>query len=242
MPGTIQDHDRTHDHARPGHRPARSAPPLHYVPLRERPLRRLPQLFAGLALYGFSLSLLVRSSLGLSSWSVLNEGLMLRTPLSFGAATAVVGAAVLLLWIPLRQRPTLGTAANVVVLAFASDLGLWLLPTDLSLPARCCLLVGGIVLNGFSVAVYVGARLGPGPRDGLMTGAAALTGRSLRLVRTLIELAVLGAGWLLGGSVGVGTVLYAVAVGPVAQFFLPYFAHRTERERGENPGLDLKSA
>ncbi|MFR9723100.1 YczE/YyaS/YitT family protein [Streptomyces sp. MS19] len=203
---------------------------LGYVRLGERPVRRLAQLLAGLALYGFSLSLLLRAALGANPWSVLYEGLALRTPLSFGAISAVVGVLVLLLWIPLRQRPTLGTVANIAVLAVASDLGLAVVPAGLGLPARACLLAGGVVLNGFAVAVYVGARFGPGPRDGLMTGAAA-TGRSVRRVRTLIEVAVLAAGWLLGGSVGAGTVLYALAVGPVVQFFLPWCAYRSAGER-----------
>ncbi|MEV1006165.1 hypothetical protein [Streptomyces sp. NPDC049881] len=204
---------------------------LGYVRLGERPVRRLAQLLAGLALYGFSLSLLLRAALGANPWSVLYEGLALRTPLSFGTISAVVGVLVLLLWIPLRQRPTLGTVANIAVLAVTSDLGLALVPADLGLGARACLLAGGVVLNGFAVAVYVGARFGPGPRDGLMTGAAAATGRSVRRVRTLIEVAVLAAGWLLGGSVGVGTVLYALAVGPVVQFFLPWCAYRSAGER-----------
>jgi uncharacterized membrane protein YczE len=206
-------------------------PPLTYVRLAERPLRRLPQLFIGLALYGFSLSVMVRASLGLSPWSVLNEGLEHHTSLSFGTITAVVGVLVLLLWIPLKQRPKFGTVANVIVIACSSDLGLSLIPQHLGLLTRVGLLVGGILLNGLSIAVYVGARLGPGPRDGLMTGASATTGRSIRLIRTLIELAVLAVGWMLGGSVGVGTVLYALTVGPITQFFMPRFAYRSATER-----------
>ncbi|WP_368396772.1 YitT family protein [Streptomyces sclerotialus] len=205
----------------------RGLPALTYCPLRERPVRRLPQLFAGLALYGFSLSVMVRASLGVNPWSVLYEGLAEHTSLSFGTISAVVGALVLVLWIPLRQRPTFGTFANVVVLACASDAGLRLLPEDLGLPARIGLLLGGILLNGLAVAVYVGARFGPGPRDGLMTGTAAVTGRSLRQVRTLMEITVLVAGALLGGTVGAGTVLYALAVGPVTQYCLPWFAYRS---------------
>ncbi|MFD7234823.1 YitT family protein [Streptomyces syringium] len=214
----------------PGPRTGR--PPLTYVALGERPLRRLPQLFIGLALYGFSLSLMVRSSLGVNPWSVLYEGLAGRTTLSFGTISAVLGVLVLLLWIPLEQRPTFGTVANIVVLACSSDVGLLLVPAHLGLPARIALLVGGVLLNGLSVAVYVGARFGPGPRDGLMTGVSAATGRSLRLVRTLMEIAVLAVGWLLGGSVGAGTALYAFAVGPTAQFFMPRFAYRSRCRDG----------
>ncbi|WP_159492370.1 YczE/YyaS/YitT family protein [Streptomyces nigrescens] len=205
--------------------------PLTYVPVGERPLRRLPQLLLGLALYGFSLSVMVRASLGVNPWSVLYEGLENYTSLSFGTISAVVGVLVLLLWIPLKQKPTLGTVANILVLAYSSDLGLSLIPQPLGLPTRAGLLVGGVLLNGLSVAVYVGARFGPGPRDGLMTGASAVTGRSIRLVRTVIEIAVLAVGGLLGGSVGVGTVLYALAVGPVTQFFLPWFAYRSTPAR-----------
>nr|WSX48090.1 hypothetical protein OG409_03475 [Streptomyces sp. NBC_00974] len=216
--------------ARPGARP--STPPLSYVRFGERPLRRLPQLFTGLALYGFSLSLMVRASLGLNPWSVLNDGLVRHTSLSFGTITALVGAVVLLLWIPLKQRPKFGTVANIVVLGFSSDLGLWLIPEELGLSTRIALLFGGILLNALSIAVYVGARFGPGPRDGLMTGASALTGRSIRFIRTSIEITVLGVGWLLGGTVGAGTVLYALAVGPVTQFFMPRFAYTSSTERG----------
>ncbi|WP_245719056.1 YczE/YyaS/YitT family protein [Micromonospora rhizosphaerae] len=212
-------------------------PPLTYVPLGERPLRRLPQLFIGLALYGFSLSLMVRASLGVNPWSVLYEGLEHHTSLSFGAISAVLGVLVLLLWIPLKQRPKFGTVANIIVLAYSSDLGLLLIPAHLGFPARVCLLVGGVLLNGLSVAVYVGARFGPGPRDGLMTGASAATGRSIRLIRTLMEITVLAVGWLLGGSVGVGTVLYALAVGPTTQFFMPWFAYRSTAEQAAEAAL-----
>ncbi|MFD9220066.1 YitT family protein [Streptomyces sp. NPDC060064] len=206
-------------------------PPLTYVPLGERPLRRLPQLFIGLALYGFSLAVMVRASLGVTPWTVLSEGLEHHTFQSFGTITAVVGVLVLLLWIPLKQRPKFGTVANIIVLAYSADLGLSLIPEHLGFPARVGLLVGGVLLNGLSVAVYVGARFGPGPRDGLMTGASAATGRSIRFIRTLIEITVLAVGWLLGGSVGVGTVLYALAVGPTTQFFMPWFAYRRTAER-----------
>lgn len=211
-------------------RPA-APPPIGPLPLGERPLVRLPRLFAGLALYGFSLALLVRAALGANPWSVLYEGLARHTALSFGAISAVLGVLVLLLWVPLRQRPTFGTLANIVVLACSSDLGLWLLPAEVGTAGRVGLLVAGVALNALAVAVYVGARCGPGPRDGLMTGLAARTGRSLRAVRTGIELTVLALGWLLGGSVGPGTVLYALAVGPLTQLALPWCAYRSATER-----------
>jgi uncharacterized membrane protein YczE len=199
---------------------------LRPLPVTTDPGRRLPQLVGGLVLYGVSMAMQVRSGLGLNPWDVLHDGLAEQTPLSFGVVTAVTGAVVLLLWIPLRQRPGLGTVANVVVIAVVVDLALALIEAPTGLPARIALLVAGVVLNGVATAAYVGARLGPGPRDGLMTGLAARTGWSLRLVRTGIEAAVLAAGWLLGGTVGIGTVLYALAIGPLAQAFLPFFAVR----------------
>ncbi len=197
---------------------------LRPIPVTRNPGRRLPQLLAGLALYAVSMAMQIRSGLGLNPWDVLHEGLTEQTPLSFGVITAITGAIVLLLWIPLRQRPGVGTVANVLVIAVIVDVALALLPAPDALAARIALLVSGVVLNGVATAAYVGARLGPGPRDGLMTGLSARTGRSVRLVRTCIEVVVLACGWLLGGTVGVGTVLYAVAIGPLTQAFLPLFA------------------
>jgi uncharacterized membrane protein YczE len=199
---------------------------LRQLPVTRNALRRLPQLMIGLALYGTSMAMQIRGALGLNPWDVLHEGLAAQTPLSFGVITAITGAVVLLLWIPLRQRPGIGTVANVVVIAVAVDVALAAIPTVTGFGPRIALMVGGIVLNGVATAAYVGARLGPGPRDGLMTGLAARTGWSLRLVRTGIEVVVLAVGWLLGGTVGVGTVLYAVAIGPLTQAFLPLLAVR----------------
>ena len=199
---------------------------LHPLPVILHPVRRIPQLLLGLALYGTSMAMQIRGALGLNPWDVLHEGLTAQTPLTFGLVTALTGIVVLLLWIPLRQRPGVGTVANVLVIAVAVDVALALLPAPTGLPAQIALMVGGIVLNGVATAAYVGARLGPGPRDGLMTGLAARTGWSLRLVRTGIEITVLAIGWLLGGTVGVGTVLYALAIGPLTQAFLPALAVR----------------
>jgi uncharacterized membrane protein YczE len=199
---------------------------LRPIPVTSNPGRRLPQLFLGLVLYAVSMAMQIRSGLGLNPWDVLHEGLTRQTPLSFGLITGITGAVVLLLWIPLRQRPGVGTVANVVVIAAVVDVALALLPAPDALVARIALLAGGVVLNGVATAAYVGARLGPGPRDGLMTGLSARTGRSVRLVRTCIEVAVLACGWLLGGTVGLGTVLYALAIGPLTQAFLPLFAVR----------------
>jgi uncharacterized membrane protein YczE len=192
--------------------------------LRDRLGRRLVQLFVGLVLYGVSMALMIESALGLDPWDVFHQGLAERTGLSFGTITIIVGAAVLLLWIPLRQRPGIGTVSNVVLIGLAVDAALALLAAPDALVARIAFLVSGIVLNGVATGLYIGARLGPGPRDGLMTGYVALRpGRSIRLVRTVIEVTVLAIGFLLGGTVGIGTVVYALAIGPLAHVFIPLF-------------------
>ena len=185
--------------------------------------RRVAQLMLGLVLYGLSLAMMVESHLGLDPWDVLHDGLTRWLPMSFGMVVIVVGAVVLLLWVPLRQKPGLGTLANVVVVGIASDAGLALLDRPDSPVVRSALLVGGLVLNAVAGALYIGAQLGPGPRDGLMTGLVRRTGRSVRFVRTSIEVTVLVVGVGLGGTVGLGTVLYALAIGPLLQLFLPLF-------------------
>ncbi|MEU2549904.1 hypothetical protein ABZ618_31530 [Streptomyces roseolus] len=186
--------------------------------------RRLVQLYAGLTLYGVSSALLVRAGLGMEPWNVLHQGLAGLTGLTIGLVSIVVGALVLLLWIPIRQRPGLGTVSNVFVIGLAMDGTLALLPDGHGLVVRGALMVLGIVLNGLATGLYIAARFGPGPRDGLMTGLHRVTGWSIRLTRTLIEVAVVTSGFLLGGSVGVGTLLYALSIGPLAQFFLRFFA------------------
>ncbi|ANW21169.1 hypothetical protein I3J09_24975 [Streptomyces clavuligerus] len=182
--------------------------------------RRLLQLYAGLVLYGFSSALLVRAGLGLEPWNVLHQGLSELTGLSIGLMTTLLGVVVLLAWIPLRQRPGLGTVSNVLVIGLAMDVSLALLPEVTGLAVRIPLMVAGVVLNGLATGLYIAARFGPGPRDGLMTGLHRLTGYSIRLVRTGLEVAVVASGFLLGGSVGVGTVVYALAIGPLAQLGL----------------------
>ncbi|MFD9097263.1 YitT family protein [Streptomyces collinus] len=184
----------------------------------------MTQLYAGLALYGASSALLVASGLGLEPWNVLHQGLAELTGLTIGVVSIVVGAGVLLLWIPLRQRPGLGTVSNVFVVGLAMDGTLTLLPDVHGLAVRVPLLVAGIVLNGAATGLYIAASYGPGPRDGLMTGLHRRTGRSLRLMRTAVEVTVVVTGFALGGTIGVGTLLYALSIGPLAQLFLRVFA------------------
>ncbi|MEU9824474.1 YczE/YyaS/YitT family protein [Micromonospora chersina] len=186
-------------------------------------LARLVRLVTGLALFGASVALMVRADLGLSSWDVLHQGVATRTGLPLGWIVNGVALLVLLLWFPLRQRPGVGTVANVALVGLALDAVLAVLPPPSALPTRIVLLLLGILLNGVATGLYLGARLGPGPRDGLMTGLAA-RGLPVGRVRTGIELAVLAVGWLLGGTVGPGTLLYALSIGPLAQFLIPRLA------------------
>lgn len=219
----------------------------HIMATQGRLARRLVQLYAGLALYGASSALLVRSGLGLEPWNVLHQGLAERTGLSIGVVLTLVGAAVLLAWIPLRQRPGLGTISNVLVIGMAMDATLALVPDAHGPAPRIALMVAGIVLNGAATGLYIAARFGPGPRDGLMTGLHQLTGVSIRLVRTGIELTVVATGFALGGTVGIGTLLYALAIGPLAQMFLRVFAVRqasggsTAVATGQPRGVILRS-
>jgi uncharacterized membrane protein YczE len=184
------------------------------------PFARGAALLLGLVGYGFSMAVMVRAGLGLDPWDVFHQGLAGRTGMTIGIASAVVGVAVLLAWIPLRNRPGIGTIANVIVIAVTVDAALAVLPTPSALPVRIAMMLGAVVLNAISTVLYIGAGLGPGPRDGLMTGLVARTGLSVRLVRTSIEATVLTVGWLLGGTVGVGTVVYAFGIGPLVQLVL----------------------
>ena len=184
--------------------------------------RRLVQLYAGLVLYGASASLIILSQLGNDPWDVLHQGLSLQTGIGTGIWVCIAGALVMLLWIPLRQKPGLGTLSNVIVVGLALELCLIAFEPAHDLATRWTLLLSGVLLNGVATGLYIGARFGPGPRDGLMTGLAA-RGMSLRAVRTGIELTVLAAGIALGGTFGVGTLIYALAIGPLAHVFVPAF-------------------
>ncbi|MEV7794022.1 hypothetical protein AB0O68_18850 [Streptomyces sp. NPDC087512] len=210
-------HEAVHYHHTGGHI-------LSTRPVHGHVARRLFQLYGGLALYGASSALLVRSGLGLEPWNVLHQGLSERTGLSMGVVLTIVGAGVLLLWIPLRQRPGLGTVSNVLVIGAAMDATLAVVPDAHGWTPRIAMMASGIVLNGAATGLYIAARFGPGPRDGLMTGLNRRTGLSVRLVRTVLEITVVATGFVLGGTVGVGTLLYALSIGPLAQVFLRVFA------------------
>lgn len=184
---------------------------------------RLPLLLVGLFLYGASMAMVLRATLGQIPWDVLHVGVSHHVPLSFGTIVVGISLLVLIPWIPLRQKPGLGTIGNALLIGPSADLVLSLTSPPEGLGWRVLLLLAGVVLNGMATGMYIGSQFGPGPRDGLMTGLARVTGGSLRLVRTGIEVTVVVIGWLLGGVVGVGTVLYAVAIGPLAQLFLPIF-------------------
>ena len=183
--------------------------------------RRLPQLYVGLVLYGVSLAMMVRADLGLAPWDVLHSGLAGIVPLTIGQVIVVMSFVVLLLWIPLREVPGLGTISNALVIGVALDAALALLDAPGALWLRTALLAGGVLLNGLATALYIGSQFGRGPRDGLMTGLHRRTGRSLRLVRTGLEVTVVLLGLLLGGVAGLGTVVYALAIGPLTQALLP---------------------
>jgi uncharacterized membrane protein YczE len=196
-------------------------PLLAPVPADER-LRRALQLLWGLLLYGLSAGLLIEAKLGIDPWDVLHQGVSHHTGISIGKVTIGVGVLVLLGWIPLKQRPGLGTIANAIVIGIAMDFALDLLPQPDDMAVRVVFMGLGVVLSGLATGLYIGAGMGPGPRDGLMTGIAA-RGHSIRVVRTGLEVTVLALGWILGGNVGVGTVTYALLIGPIAHVTIPAF-------------------
>lgn len=188
--------------------------------------RRLLQLYLGLIAYGVSMVMMLQARLGLMPWDVLHQGIALQGGWPMGRVAIAVGFAVLLAWIPIRQKPGIGTISNVIVIGLVFDATMALIGdalVDITLASRVALLIGGIVLNGLATASYIGAHFGPGPRDGLMTGLARRSGWSVRLIRTIIEGSVLLVGFLLGGALGLGTVAYAFVIGPLIQAMLPLF-------------------
>jgi uncharacterized membrane protein YczE len=203
------------------------------VPADRRPAR-LALLVAGLAAYGVSVGLMLRAGLGVMPWSVLDQGLSEALGLEVGTWSIIVGAVVLVLWLPLRARPGVGTLANVVLVGLSINATLAVLPAVHAVPAQVLLLAAGILLNGIATGAYIGAGLGPGPRDGLTTGIAA-RGHSVRVVRTTVEVLVLAVGWLLGGTVGIGTLLYAVCIGPLMHRTLPALRLREKAAPSDCP-------
>nr|WP_210415847.1 hypothetical protein [Humibacter ginsenosidimutans] len=200
-------------------------------PLFSRPATRswrMAQLLVGLFLYGIAIATMMQASIGIEPWDVLAQGIMLRTGIPFGLVTNLIGALVLLLWIPLRQRPGIGTVLNVLLIGPSAQFGLWAIPEPGALWGRILLFAGGLVLIAIASGLYIGAQHGPGPRDGLMTGLHARTGRPIWLVRTAIEASVLLIGWLLGGNVGWGTLAVVVFIGPLVHVTIPLFALRVE--------------
>jgi uncharacterized membrane protein YczE len=183
--------------------------------------RRILQLLAGLFLYGIAIAMMVRAGIGVAPWDVLTQGLSRQTGISFGVLTVVIGAVVLLLWIPIRQKPGVGTVLNVLLIGPAADVGLAWIPQQHEPVLQGLLFAAGLALLAVATGLYIGARLGPGPRDGLMTGIHNRYGWKLWIVRTGIEVTVLAVGWLLGGQVGIGTLAFALLVGPMVGVTLP---------------------
>ena len=202
---------------------------------REQPGRRVGQLAAGLLLYGISEAMQLLPAVGVGPWDVLTTGLSRLTGISLGTLIVIIGGVVLLLWIPLRQRPGLGTVANIVVIGLVVDAAYEVVPAPHALWLRWTVFLIGVLLNAVATGLYIGAGLGAGPRDGLTTGVAA-RGHSVRIVRTTVEISVLVAGWLLGGNVGLGTVVYALGIGPLIHHTIPWFARKPGTGTGTGAG------
>jgi uncharacterized membrane protein YczE len=183
--------------------------------------RRVIQLLVGLFAYGIAISLMVQAGIGVAPWDVLTQGISHQTGLDFGLLTNVIGGAVLLCWIPIRQRPGLGTLANVLLIGPSAQLGLWIVPQQRLLVFQLLYYVAGLLLLAVATGLYIGARMGPGPRDGLMTGIHARTGWKLWAIRTVIEVTVLLVGWALGGNFGPGTIAFALLIGPLVSITIP---------------------
>ncbi|GAB3125455.1 membrane protein YczE [Glaciibacter psychrotolerans] len=188
--------------------------------------RRLTQLLIGLFLYGIGIALIVRGEIGVAPWDVLTQGIDAQTHLGFGLITVILSGVVLLFWIPIRQKLGVGTVLNALLVGPSASVGLWLIPAGLDLWVRIILFAAGLLVLGIATGLYIGAHFGPGPRDGLMTGLHQLTGWKIWIVRTSLEAIVLSIGWVLGGNVGIGTVLFAVLIGPLCNWSIPVFAMR----------------
>ena len=183
--------------------------------------RRIVQLLVGLFFYGLGLAMMIRAAIGVAPWDVLSQGVSLHTGIPFGFVTNIIGAVVLLLWIPIRQKPGLGTVLNVLLVGPSAQIGLALIPEQTDIVVRILLFAGGLSLVAVATGLYIGARFGPGPRDGLMTGINKRWGWRIWIVRTVIEVTVLAIGWLLGGNVGIGTLAFALLIGPMVNVTMP---------------------
>ncbi|MEP7159944.1 MAG: hypothetical protein ABI746_02460 [Dermatophilaceae bacterium] len=199
------------------------------ISLRHRPTPRTAQLLVGLVLFGVGEGLIMAAGLGVLPWDVLSQGLVKHFGLTVGAWSVIIGVSVLLLWIPLRERPGVGTILNALIIGPVLDATLHVVSPPGAAEVQVAMLVVGVLINGVASAIYIGARLGPGPRDGVMTALVRITGRSVRLVRTSIEVTVVIVGFALGGNLGVGTLLYALAIGPIIHATLPYVLARDDR-------------
>ncbi|KQR20342.1 hypothetical protein ASF79_12440 [Agreia sp. Leaf335] len=191
--------------------------------------RRLARLISGLALYAFADALMIRAALGVDPWTVFAQGLVAQTGLGFGLLTNIIGGLVLLLWIPLRQRPGLGTVLNVLLIGPIIELSLWILPSMPNVWAQAGMFTAGLVLLAVASGIYIGAQMGPGPRDGLMTGIHNRFGWPIWVGRFGVEATVLLIGWLLGGNVGLGTLAFALLIGPLCNITLPLMGVRSGR-------------
>lgn len=200
--------------------------------------RRIPQLLIGLFLYGLGIALMIRGVIGAAPWDVLSQGLATHLPLTFGTVTIIVSGIVLLMWIPLRQRMGIGTILNALLIGPSADVGFLIIPVTEVLWIRVISFAVGLTMVGAATGLYIGARFGPGPRDGLMTGLHRVTGRPIWVVRTALEVTVVVIGWLLGGNVGIGTVAFALLVGPLCQYFMRIFDVVPQGERPLQPHSD----
>lgn len=207
-------------------------------------VRRLPGLLAGLVAFGLGIALMAQAGLGLGPWEAFHQGIGALTGLPLGTVSILLGIPILLLWWPLGERPGIGTLLNVALIGTATNVGIAVIPPAVGIPAQLAMMLGGVVVIGLGSGLYLAADLGPGPRDGLMTGLHHRFGWSIRRSRTLVEVTVLAAGWLLGGSIGLGTVVFAIGIGPLVQLFLGVFDRtgRVERRRAANLEADATGA
>lgn len=203
--------------------------------------RRWVQLLLGLFLYGFAIAMMIRAAIGISPWDVLAQGISIHTGIPFGLVTNIVGGVVLLLWIPLRQRLGIGTVLNALLIGPSAEVGLWLIPLQDNIWVRILLFTGGLLLLAIATGLYIGARFGPGPRDGLMTGINKKFGVRIWIVRTSIEVVVLVIGWILGGNVGIGTLAFALLVGPLVHIAMPILRVPEPRVTPESPAVPAES-